>query len=115
MGEGKICWDFPLLGTGNQSGSNIAAITMFKGAGVMDGIGRENWQNSTDAKDRDLSDEVPVRIQFILEKINKSDYPEVFDGFENALNNCKNYWTNNPNSTQQIMDFINNIEKIKNN
>lgn len=28
---GNVCWDFPLLGNGNESGSNIAAITMFKG------------------------------------------------------------------------------------
>ncbi len=111
MNEGKICWDFPLLGTGNQSGSNIAAITMFKGAGIMDGIGRENGQNSLDAKDKDLGPESPVRMQFVLEYINKADYPEVFDGYAEAVNNCRLFWEENQNSTPQIMEFISNIEK----
>ena len=111
MSEGKICWDFPLLGTGNKSGSNIAAITMFKGAGIMDGIGRENGQNSCDAKDKELGVNTPVRIQFVLKEIVKNDYPEVFDGYAEAVKNCREYWEKNPNSTQQIMDFISNIEK----
>ena len=113
MREG-ICWDFPLLGTGNQSGSNIAAITMFKGAGIMDGIGRENGQNSCDAKDKELDSNIPVKIQFILKEIIKEDYPEVFEGYEEAVRNCRKFWENNPNSTQQIMDFISNVEKYLN-
>ena len=111
MTEGKICWDFPLLGTGNQSGSNIAAITMFKGAGIMDGIGRENGQNSCDAKDKDIDASIPVRIQFILNEIVKADYPEVFEGYAEAVKNCRDFWENNPNSTPQIMEFISNVEK----
>ena len=51
---GKICWDFPLLGTASVSGSNNAAITMFKGAGIMDGLAREVCQNSLDARDGDV-------------------------------------------------------------
>ena len=53
---GQICWDFPLLGSGNESGSNIAAITMFNvGAGVMDSLAREVCQNSLDAKNKKLN------------------------------------------------------------
>ena len=111
MNEGIICWDFPLLGTGNQSGSNIAAITMFKGAGIMDGIGRENGQNSLDAKDKDLPTTTPVHMQFVLEYINKNDYSDVFDGYSEAVKNCRLFWENNPNSTPQIMEFISNVEK----
>ncbi len=111
MGEAKICWDFPLLGTGNESGSNIAAITMFESIEEMDGIGREIGQNSIDAKDIELDDSIPVKMEFVLEKIVKSDYPEVFNGYEEAINNCRMYWENNANKTDQLMDFIAYVEK----
>ena len=71
---GRVCWDFPLLGTGNQSGNNIAAITMFKGTGIMDGLAREVCQNSLDAKDKDLPTETPVRVKFELTEIANADY-----------------------------------------
>ena len=70
---GGICWDFPLLGTGNESGNNTAAITMFKGAGIMDGLAREVCQNSLDAKDKDLGD-APVKVKFEIISIHKSAY-----------------------------------------
>lgn len=111
MNEGKVCWDFPLLGTGNQSGSNIAAITMFKGVGIMDGMGRENGQNSEDAKDKELPDDVPVKMEFELVYINKKEYLEFFDGYAEALKNCFDFWKINPNSTPQIMEFLANVKK----
>ena len=65
---GQICWDFPLLGSGNESGSNIAAITLFNvGAGVMDSLAREVCQNSLDAKNKILPSDVPVRVKFELQ------------------------------------------------
>ena len=71
---GKVCWDFPLLGTGNQSGNNIAAITMFKGTGIMDGLAREVCQNSLDARDKELPADIPVKVKFELVEIQKSKY-----------------------------------------
>lgn len=68
---GKVCWDFPLLGTASLNGSNNAAITMFKGTGIMDGLAREVCQNSLDAKDPDLGSDVPVRVVFALSYIEK--------------------------------------------
>lgn len=68
---GQVCWDFPLLGTGNQSGNNIAAITMFKGSGIMDGLAREVCQNSLDAKDKELPLDTPVKVSFELSYIKK--------------------------------------------
>ena len=47
---GKVCWDFPLLGTGNQSGNNIAAITMFKGTKNMVKTGKKAEAENTDGK-----------------------------------------------------------------
>lgn len=102
----SICWDFPFRGTGNQQGSNNAAITMFAGSGVMDGLAREVCQNSLDAKDRDLGDDVPVKVKFSLSYIDRDSY-EVFSGYETALDGCFDYWENHPDRNQALDDFLN--------
>lgn len=106
---GNVCWDFPLLGTGNQSGSNIAAITMFKGSGIMDGLAREVCQNSLDARNKDLPSDIPVRIKFELTEIAKSDF-SMFAGYEKALKSSIAYWEKSPLSTPKIMEFLHNVE-----
>lgn len=106
----EISWDFPLLGTGNQSGNNIAAITMFKGSGIMDGLAREVCQNSLDAKDRTLSPDTPVKIKFELVEIEKKDF-SMFDGYEKALESSIAYWSTSPLSTPKIMEFLYNVKK----
>ena len=105
---GKVCWDFPLLGTGNQSGNNIAAITMFKGTGIMDGLAREVCQNSLDAKDKELSTETPVKVKFELVEIRRDDFP-MFEGYKEALESSITYWKTSPLSTPKIMEFLNNV------
>jgi len=105
---GKVCWDFPLLGTGNQSGNNIAAITMFKGTGIMDGLAREVCQNSLDAKDKELSAETPVKVKFELVEIRRDDFP-MFEGYKEALESSITYWQTSPLSTPKIMEFLNNV------
>lgn len=107
---GKVCWDFPLLGTGNQSGNNIAAITMFKGTGIMDGLAREVCQNSLDARNKDLPADVPVKVKFELVEIEKAKYP-MFEGYRKALESSIEYWTTSPLSTPKIMEFLNNVKK----
>ena len=106
---GKICWDFPLLGTGNESGNNIAAITMFKGSGVMDGLAREICQNSLDAKDSSLPSDNPVKVKFELMDVKKSDYP-VFKSYEEAVESSIEYWNNSPLCTPSITEFLSNIK-----
>lgn len=106
---GKVCWDFPLLGTGNQSGNNIAAITMFKGTGIMDGLAREVCQNSLDARDKELPADIPVKVKFELVEIQKSKYP-MFEGYRIALENSIAYWKTSPLSTPKIMEFLNNVK-----
>ena len=105
---GKVCWDFPLLGTGNQSGNNIAAITMFKGTGIMDGLAREVCQNSLDAKDKELSAETPVKVKFELVEIRRDDFP-MFEGYKEALESSIAYWQTSPLSTPKIMEFLYNV------
>ena len=104
----KVCWDFPLLGTGNQSGNNIAAITMFKGTGIMDGLAREVCQNSLDAKDKELSAETPVKVKFELVEIRRDDFP-MFEGYKEALESSIAYWQTSPLSTPKIMEFLYNV------
>lgn len=106
----EVCWDFPLLGTGNQSGNNIAAITMFKGSGIMDGLAREVCQNSLDAKDKELSPETPVKVKFELVDIEKNAYT-MFDGYRKALDSSIAYWSTSPLSTPKIMEFLNNVKQ----
>ncbi len=107
---GEVCWDFPLLGTGNQSGNNIAAITMFKGSGLMDGLAREVCQNSLDARDKDLPSDQPVKVKFELVNIEKNHF-SLFDGYEHALDSSISYWENSPLSTPKIMEFLQNVKK----
>lgn len=106
---GKVCWDFPLLGTGNQSGNNIAAITMFKGSGIMDGLAREVCQNSLDAKDKETSPDTPVKVSFELTYIKKADF-QMFDGYNAALENSIDYWKMSPLRTPKIMEFLENVK-----
>lgn len=111
---GKVCWDFPLLGTGNQSGNNIAAITMFKGTGIMDGLAREVCQNSLDARDKELPEDTPVKVKFELIEIQKSKYP-MFEGYRKALESSIAYWETSPLSTPKIMEFLGNVKKALDN
>lgn len=106
----EVCWDFPLLGTGNQSGNNIAAITMFKGSGIMDGLAREVCQNSLDAKDKSLPPDTPVKVKFELVEIEKKEYP-MFEGYQKALESSIDYWSTSPLSTPKIMEFLGNVKK----
>ncbi len=105
----EVCWDFPLLGTGNQSGNNIAAITMFKGSGIMDGLAREVCQNSLDAKDKELSTDTPVKVKFELVDIEKNSY-QMFDGYKKALDSSIAYWSTSPLRTPKIMEFLDNVK-----
>ena len=106
---GKICWDFPLLGNGNKTGSNIAAIQMFKGAGIMDGLAREVCQNSLDNKLESIPEDVPVKLDFKLIYLKQSEYKSVFDGYREALYNAQLFWENNPLKTPEIMSFIDHL------
>ena len=107
---GKVCWSFPLLGTGSLTGSNDAAITMFKGSGIMDGLAREVCQNSLDARDNDIPAEAPVKVKFKLFELEKDRFP-VFKEFGDALQGAYDYWNNSPVKTQKIIDFLDTVSR----
>ena len=107
---GTICWDFPLLGSGNESGSNIAAITMFNvGAGVMDSLAREVCQNSLDAKNKNLGYDIPVKVKFELKYIKQSEFP-MFAGYSDAIKRSRDYWENSPLKNDDIIAFLDYID-----
>lgn len=106
---GKICLDFPLLGTGNEVGTNNAAYALFKSNEVMNSLAREVTQNSLDAKNKELGDNVPVRLKFELVKINKKDFP-LFAEYERAIDQSHKYWQKSGLCTDDIMTMLNEIK-----
>ena len=104
---GEICWNFPLLGTANESGSNNAAIAMFKGSGVMDGLVREICQNSLDAHDAESHPNEPVIVKFKLFDLERSKFT-MFEGLGQAFDGARDYWRANRNQTPEIIEFIEN-------
>ena len=107
---GKVCWDFPLLGTASLSGSNDAAITMFKGSGIMDGLAREVCQNSLDARDSDIPTNEPVKVKFKLFELDRNRY-SMFEGLRQAVEGAYDYWKTSPVKTKKIMDFLDNVSR----
>ena len=105
-----IGWDFPLLGNGNESGNNIAAITMFKGMGIMDGLAREICQNSLDARDKDTESSIPVRVKFELIFLDRENF-SLFEEYTEIIEESIKYWDKHPLKTPEIMDFLNSVKK----
>ena len=107
---GKVCWNFPLLGTGSLSGSNDAAITMFKGSGIMDGLAREVCQNSLDARDADIPVDEPVKVKFKLFELERDRF-SMFEELRQAVQGAYDYWNSSPVKTQKIIDFLDTVSK----
>lgn len=106
--EQGIGWDFPLLGNGNESGSNIAAITMFKGMGIMDSLAREICQNSLDAKDKDIDALIPVKVKFELVFLDREAF-SIFQDYTDIVEESIKYWENHPLKTPEIMEFLDDV------
>ncbi len=107
---GKICWDFPRAGTGNDSGVNDPAIQMFKRAGILDSLAREICQNSLDAKDKSLKDDVPVKVKFEMINVSVKDYPMLSE-YEEYVDNAIDYWRKKTNCSEDIMSFLKSIKE----
>jgi len=87
---GRVCWDFPLLGTGNEQGYSNAGIETFKGTELIDNLAREICQNSLDAKQ---SSEVPVEVSFSLVEFSVDDFPALSE-LKRNIEGCKRFWGN---------------------
>lgn len=87
---GKICWDFPLLGTGNEQGYSNAGTEIFKGTELIDNLAREICQNSLDAKQ---SKDVPVIVSFSLKEFSVDDC-SALSTLRKNVDGCKRFWGN---------------------
>lgn len=106
---GRVCWNFPALGTNSLSGTNHAGIGMFKGSGDMDGLAREICQNSLDAKQQGDTGSEPVRVEFKLVELLKQDH-EMFSEFEKVIDDSIDYWDGSPLKTPVIQGFLSKVK-----
>lgn len=108
---GKVCWDFPYLGTGNQSGGDVAAAKLFQGVGIMDSLAREVCQNSIDARNKNLDPDVPVVVKFRLVMLKKSDCPSFWDEYEEIINNSEKFWNKSILKTEKVIRFVDGLKR----
>lgn len=100
----NVRWNFALNSTNDLEGTNNAAITLFKGAGVIVSLAREVCQNSLDAKNRSLSD-TPVKVKYSLAMLDRDQYP-MFRELKEVIHNSYNYWSNSDLRTDSIMQSL---------
>lgn len=104
---GKLCWDFPLKGTGNEQGYTDSGIELFKGKELLENLAREICQNSLDARDPDA--EGPVEVKFSLRMIQKEKHP-LFSEYTYCLQSCKENWDGRMDS--RLSDFLSAAEEM---
>ena len=99
----EIKWCFPSSNGGEKQGLNNSGIETFKDTPVKS-LAREICQNSLDAAHNDKT----VIVEFNTFSIDSNEFPDK-EGFSAILNNCRDYWQNNP----KTKNFFNNaIEKL---
>ncbi len=86
---GRICWDFPLKGTGNEQSYTNSGIELFKGKELMENLAREICQNSLDAKIPGSSG--PVVVKFKCVSVPQRDH-ELFADYKECIESCKENW-----------------------
>lgn len=102
---GKICWDFPSLGSGNEQGYSDAGTEIFKGTELIDNLAREVCQNSLDAK----KGSEPVIVSFDLREYKIQDF-DALSSLNNCLQGCKDFWGGRTKKVKEN-DFIKVMEK----
>ena len=98
---GKICWDFPYKGTGNEQSYTNSGIELFKGKELMENLAREICQNSLDAKIPSSSGPVVVKFQCV--SIPQSDH-ELFADYKECIESCKENWAGRMDDN--LRDFL---------
>lgn len=104
---GKICWDFPLKGSGNEQGYTDSGIELFKGKELLENLAREICQNSLDA--RDPNADGPVEVKFSLRMIQK-DKHILFSEYTQCIKSCKENWMGRMDN--RLKDFLSAAEEM---
>ncbi len=103
----KVCWDFPLKGSGNEQGYTDCGIELFKGKELLENLAREICQNSLDARDPDA--EGPVEVKFSLRMIQK-DKHTLFSDYIQCIESCKENWAGRMDN--RLKDFLSAAEQM---
>lgn len=104
---GHICWDFPLLGRGNEQGYTNSGIETFKGKELIENLAREICQNSLDAKDDHVDG--PVIVSFTLREIDRNSHV-VFSEYADCLHGCRENWLGR--TDEHLGDFLSAAETM---
>lgn len=104
---GKVCWDFPLKGSGNEQGYTDSGIELFKGKELLENLAREICQNSLDARDPDA--EGPVEVRFSLRMIQKEKHI-LFSDYIQCIESCKENWAGRMDD--RLKDFLSAAEQM---
>lgn len=104
---GKLCWDFPPKGSGNEQGYTDSGIELFKGKELLENLAREICQNSLDAKDPDADG--PVEVTFSLRMVQKEKHV-LFSEYSQCLESCKENWKGRMDN--RLKDFLSAAERM---
>lgn len=104
---GKLCWDFPLKGSGNEQGYTDSGIELFKGKELLENLAREICQNSLDAKDPEA--EGPVEVKFSLQMIQRRKHI-LFSEYVQCLDSCKENWAGRMDN--RLKDFLDAADRM---
>ncbi len=105
-------WIFSSLGElADIEGHTTGDVETFKN-NIIDNLAREICQNSLDAKNKSLSEDIPVIVKFNLMEIKKRDH-ELLLEYEHCLKLCEDFWKDNPE--KRVHDFINKAFSVLNN
>ena len=104
---GRICWDFPLKGTGNEQSYTNSGIELFKGKELMENLAREICQNSLDA--RNPESKGPVEVQFKCVYVSQEEHI-LFADFKECLKSCRENWEGRMDDN--LRDFLAAADKM---
>ncbi len=101
----KYRWDFSDEGrSAPDKGPAITGSKMFRG-GQYKNVIRETAQNSCDAKDAMLPDNVPVKMEFKYIEIDRNEIPDI-DNLSSAIDKCYEYMKNMPNAKMDDIEIL---------
>ena len=104
-----VKWIFSSLGeVPDIEGHTTGDVETFK-SNIIDNLAREICQNSLDAKNKTLSDDIPVVVKFNLAEIKKKDHDLLLE-YEHCLELCDFFWKDN--QEKRVHDFINKASSV---
>ena len=101
-------WFFPVNSTGGIVGCSSGAVETYDNASINDGIAREICQNSLDAHRKGTG---PVAVEFRVEHIVPSKYPEI-EALKERIEACKKFWDENGGPDARLKSLLDSSIKM---